>query len=165
MGQPLCLTRNGAEYVNPESGFMICASGNTVGRGDDSGLYVGTNVLNEAYLDRYGMVFDHWYMPDAEEVKVLVKRTGEHKRIAEKMVKVAASAREAMMADKLSSTFSTRKLLDWCDLHVRGMDLGKAFLYSCIGKVSQEDREAVAKWGHAVFGSSLGIDPADYKAT
>lgn len=160
MGQPLLLTRNGAEYVNPEPGFMICATGNTVGRGDDSGLYVGTNVLNEAYLDRYGMVFDHWYMPEDEEIKVLVKKTGEHKRIAEKMVKVAKAAREAMLADKLSSTFSTRKMLDWCDLHVRGMDIGKAFLYSCIGKVSKEDRRAVAEWGRAVFGSTLGIDPA-----
>lgn len=164
MGQPLLLTRNGAEYVNPEPGFLICASGNTVGRGDDSGLYVGTNVLNEAYLDRYGMVFDHWYMPPEEEVRVLVKKTGEHKRVAEKMVKVAASARQAMLADKLSSTFSTRKMLDWCDLHVRGMDLGKAFLYSCVGKVSPEDREAVVGFSHAVFGSSLGISPADYKA-
>jgi cobaltochelatase CobS len=162
MGQPLLLTRNGAEYVNPEPGFMVVATGNTVGRGDDAGLYVGTNVLNEAYLDRYGMVFDHWYMPPEEEIRVLVKRTGIHKRTADKMVKVASSAREAMLADKLSSTFSTRKLLDWCNLHVRGMDIGKAFLYSCIGKVSTEDREAVAKWGHAVFGSSLGIDPSQY---
>jgi MoxR-like ATPase len=162
MGQPLCLTRNGAEFVNAEPGFMIVATGNTVGRGDDSQLYVGTNVLNEAYLDRYGMVFDHWYMPEDEEIRVLVKRTGVHKKTAEKMVKVASSAREAMLADKLSSTFSTRKLLDWCDLHVRGMKIGKAFMYSCIGKVSPEDKEAVAKWGHAVFGSALDLDPKQY---
>ena len=101
-------------------------------------------------------------MPPEEEVKVLVKRTGEHKKIAEQMVKVAESAREAMLADKLSSTFSTRKLLDWCDLHVRGMEIGRAFIYTCIGKVSPEDKEAVAKWGHAVFGSALGIDPKQY---
>lgn len=162
MGEPLLLTRNGAEYVNPEPGFCLVATGNTVGRGDDSGLYVGTNVLNEAYLDRYGMVFDHWYMPPEEELRVLVKRIGIHKRSAEKMIKVATLAREAMLADKLSSTFSTRKLLDWCKMHVRGMHIGKAFLYSCISKVSSEDREAVAGWGRAVFGSALGIDPKDY---
>jgi MoxR-like ATPase len=162
MGQPLLLTRNGAEYVNPEPGFLIAATGNTVGRGDDSGLYVGTNVLNEAYLDRYGMVFDHWYMPKDEEVKVLVKRTGIHKRMAVKMVEVAESARNAMIADHLSSTFSTRKLLDWCDLTVRGMDIGKAFLYSCIGKVSKEDRRAIAEFGLATFGSTLGVDPSKF---
>jgi len=162
MGEPLLLTRNGAEYVNPEPGFCIVATGNTVGRGDDSGLYVGTNVLNEAYLDRYGMVFDHWYMPPEAEVRVLVKRTGVHKRMAEKMVKVAEAAREAMQADKLSSTFSTRKLLDWAKLTQRGMQIGKAFLYTCIAKVSIEDREAVAGWGRATFGGSLGIDPKDY---
>lgn len=162
MGQPLCLTRKGAEFVHPEPGFGIWATGNTVGRGDDSGLYVGTNVLNEAYLDRYGVVIDHWYMPETEEVTVLVKRTGIHKRSAEKMVSVAKLARDAMRADQLSSTFSTRKMLDWCDLVVRGMDLGRAYLYSCINKVGREDRRVLAEFGQRIFGASLGIDPSRF---
>jgi len=162
MGQPLCLTRKGAEFVTPEPGFCILATGNTVGRGDDSGLYVGTNTLNEAYLDRYGMVVEHWYLPANEEVTVLVKRTGIHKVIAENMVKVAGLAREAMLSDALSSTFSTRKLLDWCKFVTRGMNLTRAFIYSCINKVGREDRRTIAEFGQRIFAKQLEIDPSKY---
>jgi cobaltochelatase CobS len=162
MGEPLCLTRAGGEYVNPEPGFFVAATGNTVGRGDDSGLYVGTNVLNEAYLDRYGTVFEHWYMPKDEETIVLVKRTGVHKRIAEKMVKVAELARDAMRADTLSSTFSTRKMLDWAKLVSQGMDLTRAFIYSCINKVGPEDKRLIAEFGQRIFATQLQIDPSKY---
>ena len=162
MGEPLCLTRNGGEYVNPEPGFFVAATGNTIGRGDDSGLYVGTNVLNEAYLDRYGMVVDHPYIPADEEVIVLVKRTGIHKRLAEKMTKVGELARESMKADNLTSTFSTRKMIDWCKLVAQGMDLTRAFIYSCINKVSAEDKRIIAEFGQRIFGDKLEIDPSIY---
>lgn len=162
MGEPLLLTKKGAEYVNPEVGFLIAATGNTVGRGDDSGLYVGTNVLNEAYIDRYGIVVEHWYMPEQEEMKVLVKRTGIHKKTAEKMVQVAKVVRDAMLAEKLSSTFSTRKMLDWANLVVRGMDIGRAYVYTCINKVPRDDKKSIAEFGQRVFGDALGIDPNKY---
>lgn len=162
MGQPLCLTRKGAEFVNPEPGFCILATGNTIGRGDDTGLYVGTNTLNEAYLDRYGMIVEHGYLPDGEEVRVLVKRTGIHEVIAKNMIKVATLAREAMAADKLSSTFSTRKMLDWCQLVNKGMDLTRAFVYSCVNKVGREDKRTVAEFGQRIFGKQLTIDPSIY---
>lgn len=162
MGEPLCLTRKGGEYVSPEPGFFIAATGNTIGRGDDTGLYVGTNVLNEAYLDRYGMVIEHDYIPTDEEVTVLVKRTGIHKRVAEKMTKVADLAREAFKSDNLTSTFSTRKMLDWCKLVAQGMDLTRAFIYSCINKVGPEDRRVIAEFGQRIFASQLKIDPSKY---
>lgn len=162
MGEPLLLTKKGSEYVKPALGFLIAATGNTLGRGDDTGLYVGTTVLNEAYMDRYGVVIEHWYMPAQEELKVLVKRTGVHKKIAEKMVEVGKLARDAMLADKLSSTFSTRKMLDWSKLVVRGMDLGHAYVLSCINKVSRDDKRAVAEFAQRVFGTSISIDPNNY---
>lgn len=162
MGEPLLLTKKGAEYVNREIGFLIAATGNTLGRGDDSGLYVGTNVLNEAYIDRYGIVIEHWYMPEQEEMKVLVKRTGIHRKTAENMVKVATLARDAMLADKLSSTFSTRKMLDWANLVVRNMEIGRAFILTCVNKVSRDDKKTIAEFGQRVFASAMKINPNDY---
>lgn len=162
MGEPLLLTKKAAEYIYPEVGFLIAATGNTLGRGDDTGLYVGTNVLNEAYLDRYGIVIEHWYMPEQEEMRVLVKRTGIHRKMAEKMVEVGKLARDAMIADKLSSTFSTRKMLDWSKLVVRGMDLGHAYVLACINKVSRDDKKAVAEFAQRVFGQAIKVDPNNY---
>ena len=159
MRQPLCLTKKGSEFVNPEPGFCVLATGNTIGRGDDSGMWAGTHVQNEAYLDRYGAVVELWYMPKEEEVKVLVKRTGVHKRTAEKMIEVATGARDALKADRLASTFSTRKLLDWASLVTHSMDLGRAFRRSCLAKIGPEDKKVLVEVAHAVFGSALGIDP------
>lgn len=158
MREPLLLTKNNAQYVHPQPGFVISATGNTVGRGDDEGLYVGTNILNEAYIDRYGMVVEHWYMPEQAETRVLVKRTGIHKRIAENMVLVGGLIRAAMKAEKMSSTFSTRKLLDWATLVTRGMDAGKAYIYTCINKAPKDDKKSLVEFAQKVFGASIKLN-------
>jgi len=157
-GRPLCLTKKGAEYVMPEPGFCILATANTIGKGDDSGLYAGTNILNEAFLDRFGMVMECWYLPADEETRVLVKRTGLHKRAAEKMVKLAGLVRESMRADKFEGTFSTRKLLSWCVLIGHGVDMTDAFRYTCLAKVGPEDKKALAELAQRVYGNALEID-------
>lgn len=58
-------------YVRPAAGFNVVATANTKGRGSDSGKFIGTNVLNEAFLERFAVTFEQDYPTPATEVKIL----------------------------------------------------------------------------------------------
>jgi len=155
-GNPLRL-KNG-EQVHPASGFAIYATANTIGRGDDTTLYQGTNVLNEAFMDRFGMVLDLWYMPKPHEIEVVCRKTGMHKAISEKIVTVASLARDAMKSGKLYSTFSTRKCLSWASLMMQNVGFEDAFKLTCTNKVAPADRVTLAELYQRATGKTIRVD-------
>ena len=69
-GKGLLLKKTGT-YVKPAAGFTVIATANTKGRGSDSGKFIGTNVLNEAFLERFAVTFEQEYPTPATEVKIL----------------------------------------------------------------------------------------------
>ena len=69
-GKGLLLKKTGT-YVKPAAGFTVIATANTKGRGSDSGKFIGTNVLNEAFLERFAVTFEQEYPTPAIEVKIL----------------------------------------------------------------------------------------------
>jgi cobaltochelatase CobS len=157
-GQPLVVTKQGAEVVEAQDGFGIYATANTIGKGDDSGMYAGTNILNEAFLDRFGMVIPKWYMPENEEVTVIHKRTGLHDRIGKKIVEIATGARAAMRESRLFSTFSTRKCLAMGQLLVKGIEIEDAFRVTCLSKVVPDDRKVLCEIAQRTLGSTFDPD-------
>jgi cobaltochelatase CobS len=157
-GQPLVITKQGAKVVEAKDGFGIYATANTIGKGDDSGMYAGTNILNEAFLDRFGMVIPKWYMPENEEVTVIAKRTGLHERIGKKIVEIATGARAAMRDSRLFSTFSTRKCLAMGQLLVKGIEIEDAFRVTCLSKVVPDDRKVLCEIAQRTLGSNFDPD-------
>ena len=71
-GKGLFLKKTG-RYVTPKSGFNIIATANTKGKGSDDGRFIGTNVLNEAFLERFALTFEQEYPTVATETKILEK--------------------------------------------------------------------------------------------
>ena len=67
------LNKKTGEYVSPEDGFTIVATANTKGKGSDDGRFIGTNVLNEAFLERFSITMEQEYPSNAIEKKILVK--------------------------------------------------------------------------------------------
>ena len=67
------LNKKTGEYVSPEKGFTIVATANTKGKGSDDGRFIGTNVLNEAFLERFSITMEQEYPSNAIEKKILVK--------------------------------------------------------------------------------------------
>lgn len=105
------------ETVTAIEGFCVVALGNTGGKSDPNGHYTGTEVLNTAFLDRFAVKLSQNYLPETEELNMLLRRfPAETKGHLQAMVKAAGLVRESFNQGNLSVTMSTRKLIDYCEL-------------------------------------------------
>lgn len=139
------------------SQFDILATANTIGRGDDTGLYRGTNTLNEAFLDRFDLVLFLDYPPESHEVSILTNRLGIDERTATKIVDVANMARKAFNKDRstMSTTFSVRKALNWAKVIKRlGLSPEHAFKITVADRAPNMDKVRLVEFFNRVFGST-----------
>ena len=147
------------EVVEPfESKFMVVATANTLGRGDESGLYRGANILNEAFLDRFDRVYFVGYPPPRYEADILCRRTGITLEAAKLIVKVADLARKGFRDErKLNSTFSVRKTLNWALSVVDGDPVEEGFIDCVLTRVPEEDRVALAEMYQRTYGTTIDL--------
>jgi len=138
-GSALVLTENFGEVIEPHPNFRLIATANTLGRGDDSGLYAGAKVMNEATMDRFGIVIKAGYAEKNTEANLLVARTGVAKDMARKMVEVAHKVREALAKEETSATFSTRRLIAWATMTVTFGCPRTASKYTVLNKLEDEE--------------------------
>ena len=120
-GGPLIIAENGGEVVAPAPGFGLLCTANTVGLGDATGLYAGTQRLNAALLDRFWVVEVDYPAPAEEIALVGAAAPGLPAEIVAKMVEVAGEVRrlfqgEGEMPAAVEVTFSTRTLVRWAYL-------------------------------------------------
>ena len=142
-GRSLVLLGNGGEVVRAHSNFRVIATANTLGRGDDTGLYTGTRVLNEAFLDRFGTVIRKKYPTKDTEIKILMGRSGIDKDTATQMVTVMQRIRESAAKDEVGCTFSTRRGVAWATKAKQYGDIRRAAAIAVLNKLEGNDRKVV----------------------
>jgi len=163
----LCLDDDHGRVVEAHPNFRIIATANTLGRGDDSGLYTGTNILNEAFLDRFGTVILQDYLgtgkhgselPDDDaELGVVANKSGLNRETIKKMITVARLVRKGKRDEECYCTFSTRRLLSWAKKTVAmGGDWDRSSRLTFINKLGEDDRKYVEQIMQRVMGSSKG---------
>lgn len=120
-GGPLLIEDNGGEVVHPAPGFGLICTANTVGLGDDTGLYAGTRRMNAALLDRFWVVEVDY--PEASEEEQVIHEAvpGLPGPVVARMVEVANEVRRLFAGDgeagqQIETTFSTRTLVRWAYL-------------------------------------------------
>ena len=147
--------------IRPHPAFRLFATANTVGLGDTSGLYHGTQQINQGQMDRWSIVSTLNYLPhDAETNIVLAKvksfqKTKEGKDAANKMVRVADLTRNAFMAGDLSTVMSPRTVITWAENADIFGDLGFAFRLTFLNKCDELERPLVAEFYQRCFGKEL----------
>jgi cobaltochelatase CobS len=148
----LSLADKDGEIIHPHPEFRIIATGNTNGKGDTSGLYPGSTIQNEAFLDRFGTVITLDYLPFDEEVKVLTEKVPSIDQvIAAGMVSVATDIRKALQEETLCCTFSTRRLVNWARKFVSLGNINKAAEVAILNRLS-DDRKIVEEIIQRYFG-------------
>jgi hypothetical protein len=107
--------------VTPESGFNVIATANTKGKGSDDGRFIGTNVMNEAFLERFSITMEQEYPPVKTETKILKNVLGasgiDAGDFVDKLVTWADVIRKSFYEGALSEIISTRRLVHICEAY------------------------------------------------
>ncbi len=98
------------KYVNPSNGFTVIATANTKGKGSEDGRFVGTNILNEAFLERFPVTFEQDYPSVNTETKILLN-AGCEQEFADNLVKWAGIIRKTFFDGGVDEVITTRRLV------------------------------------------------------
>lgn len=147
----LTLTGNHGEVVKAHPSFRFVATANTIGKGDDTGLYTGTNILNEAFLDRFAMTVNVGYPEPKTETAILVKKGGFPTVDAAKMVELAGKVRTASDREEVYCTLSPRRLIAWARFSKK-IGFKRATINVILNKLGKDDRIVVAELVQRSFG-------------
>lgn len=146
--------------IRPHPGFRLFATANTVGLGDTSGLYHGTQQINQGQMDRWSIVTTLNYLPHDREVDIVLSKAthyqGEGGRdTVSRMVRVADLTRNAFMNGDLSTVMSPRTVITWAENADIFRDIGFAFRVTFLNKCDELERPLVAEFYQRAFGKEL----------
>jgi cobaltochelatase CobS len=146
--------------IRPNPWFRLFATTNTIGLGDTTGLYHGTQALNQGQLDRWNIVTTLNYLPAETEARIVLAKSGEYdtpggNEIVEKMVKVANLSRQGFINGDISTVMSPRTVISWAQNMLIFDDVGFAFRISFLNKCDEAERGIIAEYYQRVFGQDL----------
>jgi cobaltochelatase CobS len=144
--------------ITPHPYFRLFATANTIGLGDSTGLYHGTQPINQGQMDRWNIVANLGYLPLEEELKVIlakVKELAKHKETARSMVAMANLTREGFMNGDLSTVMSPRTVINWAEnMQIYG-DAHEAFVVTFFNKCDENERSTIAEYYQRCFNYAI----------
>ncbi len=151
-----------SEIITPHSGFRIFATSNTVGFGDNSGMYHGTRVLNQGQMDRWSLTVKMSFLPPEVEANIIVAKVPElntdiGQKTIKKMVNFATMIRVAFMNDEITSLISPRAVLAWAENSVIFDDIQMAFHLSFLNRADDLDYDKISEFYQRCFSEELII--------
>jgi cobaltochelatase CobS len=150
-----------SRVIRPHPAFRLFATANTVGLGDTSGLYHGTQQINQAQMDRWSIVTTLNYLPHDREVDIVLSKVKSFaasepgRDTVNKMVRVADLTRNAFINGDLSTVMSPRTVIIWAENAEIFNDIGFAFRLTFLNKCDELERTLVAEFYQRCFGKEL----------
>ena len=146
--------------IRPHQAFRLFSTANTVGLGDTTGLYHGTQQINQGQMDRWNIVVTLNYLPAAVEAQIVLAKSGEYdkpdgKQVVDNMVRVADLTRKGFINGDISTVMSPRTVITWAQNALIFNDVGFAFRLSFLNKCDEAERALVAEYYQRVFGADL----------
>ena len=153
------------EVITPHPYFRLFATANTVGLGDTTGLYHGTQQINQGQMDRWNIVATLNYLPHDEEVAIVLAKTpaydtGDGRKTIAAMVALAELTRSGFINGDLSTVMSPRTVITWAENAEIFNDIGYAFRVTFVNKCDEVERPVVAEYYQRCFGTELADDGA-----
>lgn len=159
-GKLTLLDQNKVIYAHPQ--FRLFATANTIGLGDSSGLYHGTQQINQAQMDRWSLVTTLNYLPFEDEVKIILGKCSlfandaQGRDVVASMVRLAEMTRDAFVAGEISTVMSPRTVLSWAEnAIIFGHDYAQSFRLSFLNKCDEMERPVIAEFYQRCFGVEL----------
>ena len=146
------------KVISPHSGFRLFATANTVGLGDTSGLYHGTQQINQGQMDRWHIVSTLNYLDPELELKVVLSKVPsldnkESIEIAKNMISVANLSRQGFANGDISTLMSPRTVISWAENYQIFNDLNKSFEITFLNKCDETERVIIAEYYQRCFDS------------
>ena len=148
------------KVIKQNNYFRLFATSNTVGLGDTSGLYHGTQQINQGQMDRWNIVTTLNYLSLEKEMEIILAKNKpynntEGKEKISNMIKVATLTRKGFMAGDISTVMSPRTVLHWADNAEIFKDLGYAFRVTFLNKCDDAEKSIISEYYQRCFGEDL----------
>nr|WP_325358683.1 cobaltochelatase subunit CobS [Acidisoma sp.] len=147
--------------IHPHPAFRLFSTANTVGLGDTTGLYHGTQQINQGQMDRWSIVASLNYLPHAQETAIVLAKLevdpndGPARRQIESMVALADLTRAGFIAGDISTVMSPRTVITWAENTRIFGDLSYAFRVTFLNKCDEAERATVAEYYQRCFNQEL----------
>tara|TARA_Y100000590_G_scaffold364462_1_gene422870 strand:- start:1284 stop:2258 length:975 start_codon:yes stop_codon:yes gene_type:complete len=140
--------------------FRLFATTNTIGLGDTTGLYQGTQQINQGQLDRWNIITTLNYLKFEKELEIILAKsksfnTKEGKEIISNMIKVADLTRKGFVNGDISTVMSPRTVLHWAENSEIFKDEGYAFRVTFLNKCDDLEKNIIAEYYQRCFGEDL----------
>ncbi|MBL6688060.1 MAG: cobaltochelatase subunit CobS [Pseudomonadales bacterium] len=145
-----------SRVISPHPSFRMFSTTNTIGLGDPTGLYHGTQQINQGQMDRWNIVSTLNYLPHENEVEIVkAKQPNLDPKTIAHMVSVAALTRQGFMNGDISIVMSPRTVIMWAENAQVFSDLGFAFRLTFLNKCDETERPIVAEYYQRCMGEEL----------
>ena len=148
------------KVVKQNKFFRLFATANTIGLGDTTGLYAGTNQINQAQLDRWEIVTSLNYLSLDKEMEIILAKNknlnnAKGKEKVANMIKVASLTRRGFVAGDISTVMSPRTVLNWVSNSEIFSDTGYAFRVTFLNKCDETEKSIISEYYQRCFGEDL----------
>jgi len=146
--------------INPHQNFRLFATANTIGLGDTTGLYHGTQQINQGQMDRWSIVSTLNYLPAEAEEKIVISKVPnfnntDGQKTIKSMVALAELTRNGFMSGDLSTVMSPRTVITWAENTNIIEDIDLAFKLTFLNKCDEMERPTVSEYYQRCFGRDL----------
>ena len=148
------------KVIKPNSYFRLFATANTIGLGDTTGLYTGTQQINQAQLDRWNITTTLNYLSLEKEMEIVLSKNKNLNNVKGKekvanMIKVASLTRKGFIAGDISTVMSPRTVIHWAENSSIFKNIGYAFRVTFLNKCDELEKNIIAEYYQRCFGEDL----------
>ena len=148
------------KVIKPHQSFRLFSTTNTIGLGDTTGLYHGTQQINQGQMDRWSIVTTLNYLPHEHEENIITAKmplmqNDDDIKIIKQMVQVADLTRKGFINGDISTVMSPRTVLTWAENYEIFKDLAFSFRLSFLNKCDELERPIISEYYQRCFGEEL----------